>query len=142
MKYDLKKFDMSDLQVIDCEEIRKQPNPYYFEHYWSRENTVFSLWHDGEVLCVGGAITVHLGVGEAFMFCKDRVNGDRFRIARAAKELMDYIFNQCPFHRLQARAETTDIINNRFLLFLGFEREALLKKYGFNGEDYYLYSRI
>jgi len=140
MKPVIHKFKPSDLKLIDSEiagglqkECVKQ---------WVKEDTVYSVWHDNRVIAIGGVITVHQGVGEAVLICEDNPNGDRFRIARASRNVMDYIFQNCSFHRLQARAPVENALYNRFIVFLGFKKEGVLESYGFNGEDYFIYARV
>jgi hypothetical protein len=64
----------------------------------------------------------------------------RFMVVRFVKRYLNRMLNEC--HRIQAVVCSDDMVARRFVLFLGFEREGVLRKYGPDGRDYIMYSKV
>lgn len=97
--------------------------------------------HEGEILCCAGIIPYWEGVGEAWFVIPDDIDKAKVRICSTVKRYLDNVLDT-HYRRIQATARADNEKAIRFLEWLGFKREALLEKYGIEGDDYYLYARL
>lgn len=136
-----KKFDETDLILIDSDFLKNGIRKEAVEQ-WEKNKYSFTLWDGDKVIAICGVVKIHEGVGEIWLILENDKKGDVFAIARNLKRLTDRVFDISPFHRFQSRAPVDNKISNRFLNFLGFEKEGILKQYGLNREDYSVYGRV
>lgn len=114
--------------------------PHLLKIYEQLESS-FTFMDEGEYLCAGGVIAFWEGVGEAWFILSDNMDLAKFTICTTVKKYLDILLDG-PFVRIQATIKADDEKSIRFVEWLGFEREGLLRKYGIERADYYLYSRI
>jgi len=138
---EFKRFNKSDLTLIGSDFLKNGIRKEALDQ-WEAGKYSFTLWDGNRVIAVCGVVEIHQGVGEIWLILENDKQNDVFAIARSLKKLTDRVFVQSSFHRFQARASVDDSASNRFLLFLGFEREGILKQYGLNREDYSVYGRV
>jgi len=97
---------------------------------------------DGKILAIVGLTPIYAKVGEFWAIISPDVAQKPVAFARAVKDLLE---SYCEAHKLVR----VQIVVPRpvkeafdFALFLGFEPEGILKKYGPLGEDYVMMGRI
>jgi RimJ/RimL family protein N-acetyltransferase len=56
--------------------------------------------------------------------------------------LLDHVQDDASLKRIQASVHTNDQQAIRYVEWLGFENEGLMKKYGPDGSDYYRFARV
>jgi len=137
----IRRFDRSDLKMINSSVLKNGIRREAIEQ-WEKEKYSFTLCDQNRIIAICGVITIHQGVGEIWLILEDNKSGNTFKIARSLKRLTDSIFRQSYFHRFQSRASADNKVENRFLRFLGFEKEGILKQFGLNREDYFVYGRV
>jgi RimJ/RimL family protein N-acetyltransferase len=103
----------------------------------------FSAFYDGTLVACCGILIIWKGVGTAWvLFKKEAAEVHELRKAAYEKvtQYMVFLINDLQLHRVQAHccSETPDAV--RYLEGLGFEREGVMKKYGMDKSDYYLYA--
>lgn len=91
---------------------------------------------DGEPVAMLGVSLLHPGVGEAWLLATDRWN----EVWRTCTKLAIQIRDGLKLHRIQVHTAAFHTNSHAWLEVLGFQREAILRKYGSGGEDFYLMS--
>lgn len=101
----------------------------------------YSVFHDTNLLMMISIIPVADGVGEiSFLTDNNFVNASRLvkvHMIKAFKEAVDLL----PFRRLQAKVKEGFDIGTNFVERMGFEKEGLLKKYGPDEDNYWMYGK-
>jgi len=95
---------------------------------------------DGVITGMGGIKRYHNGVGEGWVVFPAEAERYKWQIVRMTREAL-HKYEQ-GFHRVQAVARCNWNAAIHFLQILGFEIEGTLRKYGPDGSDYYMMSRI
>jgi len=101
-----------------------------------------SVFVNGDILCSGGVFMLREGFGEAWLVCSILVYIYPSILYRVAKRYLDKIIRDRNLHRVQATPSTTWPTGYKFVERLGFQIEGVLRKYGSQQEDCYMYGRI
>lgn len=112
----------------------------------SQKGPAYSVFYKDKskdkLLVCAGIVILWPSVGEAWSFCDVEVRRFSREIYVYISSSLNELIKQYNLHRIQAHALTIWRSAYRFLERLGFEREGIMKRYGINGEDYYLYARV
>jgi RimJ/RimL family protein N-acetyltransferase len=97
---------------------------------------------DGEILGIGGIHWYWPKVGEAWVALHENALRKRYKTYRALKEVFLNLLKHSDWQRVQAcvRADWKKAI--RIVKLLGFEKEAVMRKYCDDGTDAYLYAMV
>lgn len=87
---------------------------------------------DGTVLGVMGAVTLLPNVCEVFILASEDQTAHAITFAKCVRKELYTL--RAKYRRIQATAICDDF-HKRWLSWLGFECEGILKSYGLNGED-------
>jgi len=125
-----------DLVVVD--------DDYQRELYaWAiKENSELSLaiLDEKGILCLCGCIITWHGVGEIWL---KLVRKDHLKsLIKELRRLLQLGAKKFQLRRLHAYVDTDFDKGRRFIEFLGFEKEGLLRKYSYYGKDQFIYSRL
>jgi RimJ/RimL family protein N-acetyltransferase len=101
-----------------------------------------SVIRNGHLLGSGGIFPIWDGLGEAWVIPSELVQKHKKMFVKLIRENMARMTDEFQFRRLQATARADAPKSRRFLEFLGFEREGLLKAYGPDGADHVLFAKI
>ena len=98
--------------------------------------------HNGHLVGWGGIIPIWDGVAECWLVGGWRLGTHRLSAVRALTATLARQVKEQQLRRLQAvvRADWDEAV--RFVEFLRFQREGLLRGYGPDGSDHYVYARI
>ena len=98
--------------------------------------------HNGHLVGSGGIIPLWDGVAECWLIGGWRLGSHKVSAVRALTATLARQVKEQQLRRLQAvvRADWDEAV--RFVEFLRFEREGLLRGYGPDGSDHYIYARI
>jgi len=98
--------------------------------------------HNGHLVGAGGIIPIWDGVAECWLVGGWRLGSHKVSAVRALTVTLARLVKEQQLRRLQAivRADWDQAV--RFVEFLRFEREGLLRGYGPDGSDHYVYARI
>jgi len=101
-----------------------------------------SLVRDGEVVACGGAMVVWRDVAEIWMRTSPLVEVYPLAVVKTTRRFLAAVWQDFALRRMQCvvRADYDRAI--RFAARLGFEREALLRRYGPDGHDYFMCARV
>lgn len=112
----------------------------------------YTIAINGEVIFIGGVIEVWKGVGEAWAIVSPKAAAHALTIHRLSLPMMKVWFSELGLHRLQATAQIKrnpnlrweDSLgkNVRWARSLGFQEEAVLKRYGKGQEDHLMLTRF
>jgi hypothetical protein len=126
--------------IIPRHEDQKPP-----EVMWSVLHTGGPAWTgmlDDRILFCTGALIIWLGVAEVWSFCDEECSRYPREVLKYQNEYLDRVIREQKLHRVQAHVRASWRSAYRYIERLGFKREALMLKYGPNGEDFYLYGRV
>jgi hypothetical protein len=93
-------------------------------------------------IAVFGGIFIHLKYAQAWACISDDVKKAPIEFARKASRLVYAYEKNFGLERLEISVRADYHIGQRFARMLGFEREGILRRYGRDGADYHLYSRV
>ena len=98
--------------------------------------------HNGHLVGSGGIIPIWSGVAECWLVGGWRLSPHKVSAVRALTQTLAKLVHEHKLHRLQAvvRADWNEAV--RFIEFLRFEQEGLLRRYGPDRSNHYVYSRI
>ena len=98
--------------------------------------------HNGHLVGCGGIIPIWDGVAECWLVGGWRLGTHRLSAVRALTATLARQVKEQQLRRLQAvvRADWDEAV--RFVEFLRFQREGLLRGFGPDGSDHYVYARI
>lgn len=142
----IKTFSPSDTYKMHFRDQKEYKNlievmPDYFEKLdiMSQKNA-YTIYKDNEIIAITGWVPTIMNFCQIWFFAAENLD-EKFN-----KEV--YLVFKLILEKVKQkweRIETTCIENKRnkkFLKKLGFKQECLMKKYGMNGEDMYLYSIV
>mgnify|MGYP003149623582 CR=1 FL=1 len=101
-----------------------------------------SVIRNGHLIGAGGIYPVWDGLGEAWVLPSEQVARYKKSFVRLIREGIDRMTAEFEFRRVQATARADAQTAQRFLEFLGFEREGLLRAYGPDGADHVLFAKL
>ena len=134
---DLMRGDLTEDNLAKSDEIAKRDGEFYLTR-----GPCFSAILDGRVIGSAGIMTMWPGVGEAWLlFSKEVENHKRF-VYETVTEYLITLVCDLDLRRVQAHCNANLPVAIRFLEQMGFEREGLMRKYGTDGSDHYLYSIV
>jgi hypothetical protein len=96
--------------------------------------------HGRPVACFGN-VELWPGVAELWSLIEDRARKYALTLTKVGKIYVDYVALSRNAHRLQITVRSGDIRAVRWAGALGFEQECLMKRYGPDQSDFYLFSR-
>jgi RimJ/RimL family protein N-acetyltransferase len=96
---------------------------------------------DGVILAITGLIHSRPGVAEIWSITGTPVDSNKTLFAQCSILVVDYWIKKYDLHRLTANTHEDHTQSIRWLEWLGFEREGLMRKYGTLRENFYLYAR-
>lgn len=117
---------------------------YTLRHWLDRmekKDRAFTLIDNGHLVVSGGIFPVWDGLGEAWLIPSDQVANYKIKMIRTLRQHIDLITEEDGLRRLQATVRDDFDIAKKFIEFLGFKREGLMKNYGPDGTDHIMYAR-
>ena len=110
---------------------------------YNEAGPVFSAFTDDWLLIViAGVGIIWEGVGVAWSLPSIYVDDYKVGFLKAIKSCLDKIIESNNLHRVQCYVHKDYVISQKYVEHLGFEREGLLRKYGSDKADYYIYARL
>ena len=97
---------------------------------------------EGECVVAFGFIPYWDGVAEGWMFTSKYLSRDKFIFHRAATKGIEYVYTYAGLRRLQFTIHSYNPLAIRWADVLGFNLEGRLRKYGPDGADYFMYSKV
>ena len=118
-------------------------NIFLFAQRHERLGVGYTVYYNATVpVACGGIDLMWDHVGEAWMLLSPYVNLYRVAVTRAVRNRLAYLTSRMELNRVQAVIRVTDKPSIRYIEMLGFEKEGILRQYGTDGTDYYMYGRV
>ena len=92
----------------------------------------------GVPVAMGGVLECWPGVGNAWMVATDDIARHGVGLSKLARRVV----SDGKYHRVQAMSAVFHDVSHAWLEALGFERGALVRQFGKNGEDFILFERF
>ena len=128
-----------DFGVLADADLSMRP---YFDVVAGEDGNAHSIIQDGHLVLSAGVWQLWPGVGEAWLLPSARLLSRPRGPVRIVRRFLDEIAKREGYTRVQATTHADFDRGERFLEWLGFEREGVLRKFGPDGSDHKIYSRI
>lgn len=100
-----------------------------------------TVMHDGRIMLMCGFIALWPGVVEAWLIPTKRIEENPIEFCKTIRKFLAQSAEVMNIRRMQASA-IADERHTKFMEFLGFEREGLLKEYSDAKEDFIPWARF
>jgi len=120
------------------------PAPEYWQKWVGQlqeEGLAFSGIENGNLVGSGGIIRMWPGVGEAWFLGSWRLHDNRVAAARLVRRHLKKCMQEKSINRVQVAVLDDWPTGKRFVEFLGFTHEGLMRRY-FDDVDYVRYARV
>tara|TARA_R100000781_G_C3990591_1_gene96779 strand:+ start:94 stop:519 length:426 start_codon:yes stop_codon:yes gene_type:complete len=97
---------------------------------------------ESKVLMIGGVYGLWQNVGEAWFLMSSMAYNKPFAVAKYSSQLLQHVIEENKLTRVQASVHVDDKQAVRYVEWLGFENEGLMKKFGPDGSDYFRFARV
>lgn len=111
-----------------------------FVHY--QKYPGYTAFCNGEFLAAAGVVIPYPGMGEAWAIASNMVRYHKTYFHRTVQRVLDQIIADFKLRRVQAMVRSDFDTSHAWVQRLGFEKEAVLHKYGIKGEDMTVYARF
>ncbi len=101
----------------------------------------YSILADDKVIAIVYGTIGYPGVMSCSGLFTDMVAKYKVAFHRCVKIIVDVVFKAFNLHRMQAVVRADYLQGQRWIEALGFAKEGLMKMYGANADDYYMYGR-
>lgn len=101
-----------------------------------------TIWHGARPAVAIGAVLIHPGVASSFLYATDDLPKVAVELVRFARNALMPSLQRAGIHRVHALAPTDEPTNDKFHRLFGGKKEAVLRRYGKNGEDFTLYAYL
>lgn len=102
----------------------------------------YSLFYGEDLIMVMNILSTSEGVAEICFLTDDNLRKLSIPAKRVFMSLMRQAIDTIPFHRVQAKVDATFKAGQRFVEYLGLEKEGILRQYGRDRVDHIMYSII
>lgn len=131
-----------DLMELDKDGFVSRGNREMFEIYQKIGPAITLLNDRYEVVGCGGVIIVWEGIGQFWMIPGVLVPKYAKTVWKEVKLFIKDSTERFALHRIQATVREADPRAIRWIERLGFEREGLLRCYGQDRENHFMYARV
>ena len=107
-----------------------------------QDNLAFTGLVDGKPIFAAGMKLIWSGVAEGWVLATKEVWDHPLLVARAIKKDFARIAKENNINRVQTAVRANYTTGLKFAKWLGLEEEGLMKKFGFDGSDQYMYARL
>lgn len=102
----------------------------------------YTLVEDDVILAIGGVHNMWRGVGEAWLVISKFGFDKPHTIAKWTNIMFDVLQEEHKYSRVQAAVSMQDETALRFVKWMGFEEEGIMRKFGLDGSDYARYAKV
>lgn len=107
-----------------------------------RKDRAFTLMDNGHLVVSGGIYPIWDGMAEAWLIPSDEMPRYKLKMIKILREHIDLITAEDGLRRLQATVRADYPVALRFIEFMGFKKEGLMKNFGPDGTDHFMYARV
>lgn len=106
-----------------------------------KTSIALTILHGEKVLGVIGVLNMWPGVGEVWVVPSKHIEKHGLMFAKKVKKQLELLEEVHNYHRLQVIA-VQDKLHNRWLSWLGFCPEGIMRRYSAQKEDYGMWARV
>jgi len=107
-----------------------------------QDNLAFTGMIDGKPIFAAGMKIIWDGVAEGWVLATKDALDHPIAVAKAIKKDFARIAKENNINRVQSAVRANYTTGLKFAKWLGLEEEGLMKKFGFDGSDQYMYARL
>ena len=107
-----------------------------------QDNLAFTGLVDGKPIFAAGMKLIWNGVAEGWVLATKEVWDHPLLVARAIKKDFARIAKENNINRVQTAVRANYTTGLKFAKWLGLQEEGLMRKFGFDGTDQYMYARV
>lgn len=107
-----------------------------------QENLAFTGMINGKPIFAAGMKIIWDGVAEGWVLATKDALDHPIAVAKAIKKDFARIAKENNINRVQTAVRANYTTGLKFAKWLGLEEEGLMKKFGFDGSDQYMYARL
>lgn len=100
------------------------------------------LTDDDAPVAIMGAVPIWRGVAHIFMFTTNKAASNKVGIVRTSAKALGLVREYLDLHRLEAAVAVSDDHSATWMESMGLKREAVMRGYGPDREDHWLYARV
>ena len=104
--------------------------------------SAYTAMQENRVFMICGVYRLWDKVGEAWFMMSKYAYDMPISAAKYSSLLLDHVQEDNNLQRIQASVHADDKQAIRYVEWLGFENEGLMKKFGPDGSDYYRFARV
>tara|TARA_R100000458_G_scaffold56669_1_gene61832 strand:+ start:3333 stop:3857 length:525 start_codon:yes stop_codon:yes gene_type:complete len=133
-----------DIQLNSYDETALKLYPFYKRYLEQYANTGVALsvyTENNQCLAMFGVVPLHPGVAEAWLMPSKFISKHRFAFHRATKNFLIFMMAKWKLHRLQILVHSDNLVSKKWAEVLSFEQEGILKRYGVDKKNFFMYSR-
>lgn len=101
----------------------------------------WSIFKNGEFISAAGVLTVYHGVGETWQLPSLMVADHMVSYCKIFRHFTSMILSDGPYRRLQTTCVHDDL-HCRWMEFIGFKKEGVLRQFGTDGKDHAIFARL
>jgi hypothetical protein len=135
-------FDKIEIRDPDRSEVMAIPNFKKICEHYEKAGGAYTLLSSEGVVAISGVVSVMPGVGAAWAVTSELVNKYPKAYYKGTRDFLRAIISDWRLHRVQTTVIATNKVAVNWIQHLGFQREGLMRKYGADGSDHYLYARV
>ncbi len=106
------------------------------------KNMAFTGVINGNIVACGGIYPIWDNVGEAWFLGTDHVNQYPVIITKTIRKYLNNLMSLNKLHRVQAHVRSDWDRANRWIKFLGMQKEGVVRKFSPDGRDHILFSKV
>ena len=140
--FDVGHISLMDLRGDYIDDVFTEKNGIDHLEECARIGDSFTLISEGRILCVGGIFPLWPGVGQVWLIPSVHGLAKPMVFVRHIKRMLNSMQETGKYHRVQAIISTQLTRGDRWIEYLGFTKEGLLRKYTPQGTDYFMYAKV
>ena len=102
----------------------------------------YSAMCDGKVYAMFGLYPLWKGVAEAWLLPSSKLENRKMVFHKSCLRFFPYAAQKLKLHRIQVYVRSSNVQAYKWIEMMYFNREGLLKRYGPDIYDYYVYGRL
>jgi len=102
----------------------------------------YSAMCDGKVYAMFGLYPLWKGVAEAWLLPSSKLENRKMVFHKSCLRFFPYAAQKLKLHRIQVYVRSSNVQAYKWIEMMYFNREGLLKRYGPDINDYYVYGRL
>jgi len=106
------------------------------------KSVAYSVFDGDKLVVCGGVMFLRSGFGEAWFLSTPLIKKYTRQVLKLSLYYLDMIIDKYDLYRVQATPRINWPSGYKFVERLGFKREGIMRKYGLNKKDCYMYGRI